>query len=116
MYKYICFFLCIGMSGIVIAQEKVELYPGGVINQKAGVELDENVTEFYSYKPAKVSSDIAFLIIPGGGYSKVAIQHEGHDVAKKLQDLGFVSFVLRYRLPKSEQQQDKRIAPIQDAQ
>ncbi|WP_240903183.1 alpha/beta hydrolase [Sphingobacterium sp. SGG-5] len=104
------------MSGIVIAQEKIELYPGGVINHKAGIELGENVTEFYSYQPAKVSSDIAFLIIPGGGYGKVAIQHEGHDVAKRLQDLGYASFVLRYRLPKADQQEDKRIAPIQDAQ
>ncbi len=116
MYKYICLFFCISMLEVVIGQEKIELYPQGLINHKGDVDLGENVPEFYGYKPDQVTSNIAFLIIPGGGYSKVAIQHEGHDVAQKLQDLGYAAFVLRYRLPKVEQQDDKRIAPIQDAQ
>jgi acetyl esterase/lipase len=72
--------------------------------------------QFFAYVPAVVKSSIAFLVIPGGGYSHVAVQHEGHDVAQKLCDLGYPAFVLRYRLPVAEQQHDKRIVPIQDAQ
>lgn len=116
MLKYTTFFFCFIMINIAIAQEKIELYPDGLINKMDNAELADNTPEFYMYRPAQVKSPIAFLVIPGGGYARVAIQHEGHDVAQKLQDLGYVAFVLRYRLPNATQQKDKRIAPIQDAQ
>lgn len=98
------------------AQEEIVLYPGVIPNVKAGVLLEKNSPEFYFYKPVKQLSDKVFLIIPGGGYGTVAMNHEGHDVAKRLKDLGYASFVLRYRLPVDSQMIDKKIAPIQDAQ
>lgn len=98
------------------AQERIELYPNGIPNIIPNIALGNNNPEFYFYKPDKVLSSKVFLIIPGGGYGMVAINHEGHDVAKRLKDLGYASFVLKYRLPVDSQMSDKRIAPIQDAQ
>lgn len=98
------------------AQTSLDLYPHGLRNQRADVEVGDNKPEFFAYLPEGRASDIAFLIIPGGGYARVAIQHEGHAVAKRLQDLGYAAFVLRYRLPDAAQHYDKRIAPVQDAQ
>lgn len=98
------------------AQEQIVLYPNGVPNVKPNVSLEQNSPEFYYYKPEKTVNETVFLIIPGGGYGMVAINHEGHDVANRLKDLGYTSFVLRYRLPIESQMIDKRIAPIQDAQ
>src|SRR5690606_21675303 len=46
----------------------------------------------------------------------VAINHEGHDVAKRLNDLGYSAYVLFYRLPKVETMEDKRFGPLQDPQ
>ncbi|HMR18550.1 MAG TPA: alpha/beta hydrolase [Sphingobacterium sp.] len=117
MLKYIGLFFFLLMTTIVVSQEKVELYPNGIINQKEGIaDIGDNIPEFYAYLPDEIKSPLAFLVIPGGGYARVAIQHEGHDVAQKLRDRGYVAFVLRYRLPNAEQQDDKRIAPVQDAQ
>ena len=98
------------------AQQAIELYPDGIVNSKVANPPKENTPEFYFYKPEKQKNDKVFLIIPGGGYAHVAMGHEGHDVAKKLKDLGYASFVLKYRLPKATEQEDKRIVPIQDAQ
>src|SRR5712692_2378316 len=42
----------------------------------------------------------AVVIAPGGGYSHVTIDKEGHDVAKWLNRIGVAGFVLKYRLPK----------------
>lgn len=100
-----------------IETDSVELYPAGIINSVADVDLGFNVPMLYKYDP--VGSPVkrtVFLIFPGGGYGAVTMRHEGHDVARRLAALGYTSFVLRYRLPNSEQMQDKRIAPLQDAQ
>ena len=58
----------------------------------------------------------AVIICPGGGYSALAIIHEGSQVAKWLNSLGATAFVLNYRLPNDAITQDKSIAPLQDAQ
>lgn len=111
-------FLVLMMTFTVFAagQEKLELYTDNLPNAKEGADLGENIPELYFYKPTEIKHKITFLIIPGGGYSHVAMKHEGHDVAKTLSDLGYPAFVLRYRLPKADQMLDKRIGPIQDAQ
>lgn len=109
-------FFLVTMIGLAMGQEKVPFYPNGILNLREGVDLGDNIPELYFYKPATQSQSKVFLIIPGGGYARVAMGHEGHDVAKRLQALGYASFVLRYRLPVDSQVLDKRIAPIQDAQ
>jgi 2-keto-4-pentenoate hydratase/acetyl esterase/lipase len=41
----------------------------------------------------------AILVIPGGGLVRLAIEHEGYEVAKWLSDNGIAAFVLKYRVP-----------------
>ncbi len=77
-------------------------------------ELD--IPKLYVHKANQEKEDLVFLVIPGGGYAGVAINHEGHDVAKRLNDLGYSAFVLFYRLPKVTTMEDKRFGPLQDAQ
>lgn len=104
------------MHNNIFAQDSINLYPEGIPNLKEGIVLGDNTPEFYFYRSKVSRSNKVFLIIPGGGYSRVAMGHEGRDVATKLNEAGYHAFVLRYRLPKSEQFIDKRIVPIQDAQ
>ena len=53
------------------------------------------------YLPAKEkNTGTAIVIAPGGGYSILAIDHEGYDVAKWLNSIGVAGIVLKYRIPK----------------
>ena len=58
----------------------------------------------------------AIIVCPGGGYSHLAMGHEGIEVARWLNEIGVAAFVLKYRLPSDETMIDKRIGPLQDAQ
>ncbi|MCH5235074.1 MAG: alpha/beta hydrolase [Muribaculaceae bacterium] len=54
--------------------------------------------ELYVY-PAENPNGKAILLCPGGGYSGVAIKHEGKDWAKFLNPEGITLSVLKYRMP-----------------
>lgn len=58
----------------------------------------------------------AVVICPGGGYSHLAMGHEGYEIARLLNEWGIAAFVLKYRLPSDETMIDKKIGPLQDAQ
>ncbi|MDZ4694767.1 MAG: alpha/beta hydrolase fold domain-containing protein [Deltaproteobacteria bacterium] len=51
------------------------------------------------YLPAGNATGQAVLIAPGGGYGLLAIDKEGHHVARWLQQKGIAGIVLKYRLP-----------------
>ena len=51
--------------------------------------------------PAATATGAAVLICPGGGYHGVAIDKEGHDIARWLNSFGVAGFVLKYRSPNS---------------
>ena len=51
-----------------------------------------------SDKPART----AILVCPGGGYSYVAMNHEGMDADKWLNTQGMDAYVLRYRVTMKE--------------
>ena len=53
----------------------------------------------------------AIVDCPGGGYSHLATQHEGHDWAQWFNDQGIAFFVLTYRMPNGD-----RTIPMSDAQ
>jgi endo-1,4-beta-xylanase len=55
------------------------------------------------YRPVEeINTGTAVVICPGGGYRHLAIDKEGHDVAKWLAAAGITGAVLKYRLPKTE--------------
>ena len=74
-----------------------------------------SIPEMVVYKPAQPNGT-AILICPGGGYRILAIDYEGYDVARALNEKGITAFVLKYRLPDSKTMLNKSIAPLQDAE
>jgi acetyl esterase/lipase len=69
------------------------------------------------YLPPKGKANgVAVVICPGGGYSVVAAELEGADVARRLNESGITAFVLKYRIPDDSTMLDKEIGPLQDAQ
>ena len=66
------------------------------------------------YKPkAEIDTGAAVLIAPGGGYTILAWEHEGTQVAEWLNSLGVTAVLLKYRVPKRA---DNSLAAAQDAQ
>jgi len=76
-----------------------------------------SVPEIAIFKPANTNKKTtAVVICPGGGYSILAYNLEGTEVAKILNSWGVTAVVLKYRLPSDEIMKDKSIGPLQDAQ
>ncbi len=106
----------------------IPLYEGDVPNNKAVENLEKitmgggvfriadvskpTLTRFIPLKPNGQS----VIICPGGGYSILAANHEGVDVAKAFNELGITAFVLKYRIPSDRTNVDRSVAPLQDAQ
>lgn len=47
---------------------------------------------------AEKANGTAVVIFPGGGYVRLAINHEGHDIAKWFAQRGVAAFVVKYRM------------------
>ncbi|WP_139959128.1 alpha/beta hydrolase [Flavicella sediminum] len=45
---------------------------------------------------------VGIIVCPGGGYSILAINKEGTEIAEWLSELGYTAFVLQYRVPKNQ--------------
>ena len=117
-------------SGRLLAQQTFPLYSGTVPDSQPSAVQETSVTEpngalistvvqpsLTAFLPAPgTANGTAVIICPGGGYARLAIDHEGYDVAKRLNQMGVTAFVLKYRLPNDKSQPDKSIAPLLDAQ
>jgi len=55
---------------------------------------------------------VAVLVFPGGGYTNLAWDHEGEQVARWLNSIGVTGAVLKYRVPR-RQGASKEMAPVQ---
>jgi acetyl esterase/lipase len=66
--------------------------------------------------PVEKATGTAVIVCPGGGYSALAIAHEGVEVSHWLNNLGITAFVLKYRLPNDAIMVDKSVGPMQDGQ
>jgi acetyl esterase/lipase len=126
------FILLIMMVTGVSAQEVIPLYEGAVPGSKPSETYTETsqlgkdgiarigkvttptLTVFRA--PKEKATGTSVIICPGGGYSILAIGHEGFDVAKRFNEIGVTAFVLKYRLPSDEIMVDKTYALLQDAQ
>ena len=51
---------------------------------------------------AEKANGAAILVIPGGGHSKLCIDHEGFYIAQWLADHGIAAFMLKHRLAREE--------------
>lgn len=80
-------------------EEKVRIY------EPTGDHIISNIhnPSITPFIPAKEkSTGVAIIIAPGGGHRELWIDHEGYNVAKKLNDNGIAAFVLKYRLAGQE--------------
>lgn len=50
----------------------------------------------WPYLP-QTPSQVAVLVLPGGGFTRIVIDKEGHAVARWLRSAGIAAFVLKYR-------------------
>jgi acetyl esterase/lipase len=57
----------------------------------------------------------AVVICPGGGYTALAYDFEGSDVARWLNSQGIAAFVLKYRLPGAKSNIVPHLSPLLDA-
>jgi len=102
--------LSVMLMSSIHSQTIIPLYKGAIPNSRPCnvVEVSPlpgrvggvTVPVLYAYLPEKPdSAKAAVIICPGGGYSRLAIDHEGHEVAKNYNKQGIAAFVLKYRLP-----------------
>lgn len=69
---------------------------------------ERNVTGIHKpsltpYLPdAGKANGAAIVIAPGGGHSKLCVDHEGHNLARWLAEHGTAAFVLKYRLSREK--------------
>ena len=53
--------------------------------------------------PVYNNNGSAIIVCPGGGYSILAIDKEGYEIAEWLNTLGFSAMVLQYRVPQKQE-------------
>lgn len=86
-----------GVSGASGQEVEIPLWPNGAPGALGGAPEDRPaITPFLS--PSAGMTRAAVVIFPGGGYSHLATDKEGTDVARWLTTLGLTAFVVRYRL------------------
>jgi acetyl esterase/lipase len=72
------------------------LWPGGAPGALG--DADEDKPSLTPYLPTGIKTGTAVVVCPGGGYRNLAIDHEGHQVARWFNSIGVAAFVLKYRL------------------
>lgn len=95
----------------VCAQQKFEmnLWPQGAPNSNGDAADSAKVWVYLPKKEAATGR--AVVICPGGGYSHLAMSHEGHDWAPFFNNMGIAAVVLKYRMPHGN-----REVPVSDAE
>jgi len=95
------------------AEPKVQLlWPQGAPGAKGDRPADKPTLTIYLPEAAKANG-AAVVICPGGGYGFVAMDHEGHQIARWLGGLGVAGFIVDYR---HRTKGYGHPAPLQDAQ
>lgn len=120
--KTIFFSILLSVATMLSAQNTFELplWPAGAPNSNGltGTEEDleggrvanvikPSITVYKADKP----NGIAIIMCPGGGYARLAMNHEGHDMAPWLNAQGITYIVLKYRMPNGHYE-----VPLSDAE
>lgn len=110
----------------------MKLWPGGVpgavhnpqyteetLKIETGAERIFRITDptIAVFLPTKVKANgTAVVVCPGGGYVRLAMDHEGSQIATWLTDAGITCVLVKYRMPSDSAMIDKAIGPLQDVQ
>lgn len=79
-------------------------YPESVIKAPMGrIVANVSVPDYTPYLPARSNNTrTAVIIAPGGAFRILAVDHEGHDLARFLAERGIAAFVLKYRVMQTD--------------
>ncbi len=66
-----------------------------------GTEAKDQPTLIRYPAPEDIATGAAVVVCPGGGYNMLAMDHEGHQIAKWLNSFGVSAYILTYRLGKN---------------
>ena len=103
--------LLLAFSATAFSQKGItmEVWPNGAPNANGD---DKDKAELTVYLPdAKKATGRAIVCCPGGGYSHLAMDHEGHQWATFFNNQGIALMVLKYRMPHGNY-----VVPISDAE
>lgn len=103
--------LLLAFSATAFSQKGItmEVWPNGAPNANGD---DKDKAELTVYLPdAKKATGRAVVCCPGGGYSHLAMDHEGHQWATFFNNQGIALIVLKYRMPHGNY-----VVPISDAE
>lgn len=115
------FLLCMGLFVLsqtwLHAQQPLELklWPEGMPNDNGMTCQEENGVLYVAEPtltvyPAAEGNGMAIVACPGGGYGKLAMDHEGKDMAAWFNNQGITYAVLKYRMPNGHKE-----VPLSDA-
>jgi acetyl esterase/lipase len=85
-----------GAPGSVARRAEAEKVAGSNVSN-----IHEPSLTVYLPDPGRATG-CAVIVAPGGGHARLAIQHEGWNVARWLAEHGVAAFVLKYRLAKDD--------------
>ncbi|WP_243347191.1 alpha/beta hydrolase [Parabacteroides sp. FAFU027] len=114
-------------SGILQAQQVIPLWSKKQMPNSKGLKIKDSIANERQYVVANPNIEVytpskeenrnfAVLVIPGGGYARLAHVVSGSQLAKYINTLGGTAFVLKYRLPNSPDLKQREIGPLQDGQ
>ena len=89
--------LLAGAAALAQTPETRLLWPSGAPGALGVEDADKPALTIY-LPPAEKASGAAVVVCPGGGYTHLAMDHEGKQIAEWLNARGIAAFVLRYRL------------------
>ena len=93
----------------LLSLHAMELWPNGAPNASSD---EKDKAELTVYLPdEKKATGRAVVCCPGGGYTHLAMDHEGHQWAPFFNSQGIALIVLKYRMPHGN-----RMIPISDAE
>ncbi len=109
------------------SQEYISLWQKGKMPNSKGLDIKDSLSNeriyrvsspgMYAFFPSKDDNcGAAVVIFPGGGYTHLAMNLGGFQLAKWFNTLGISAFVVKYRLPNSPDLVHREIAPLQDAE
>ena len=115
----------LGFSALATSAPVKSIWPAGTLgldpsipeeSHKGNVTTVKNIhnPNLTIYRPEKPNG-VALIVCPGGGYHWLASGHEGHQVAKRFNQDGITTFVLKYRLPTTQGAEFKHPVPVSDA-
>jgi len=127
MKKQFIVLTAILFSAFASAQLVIPLWETGKMPNSKGLHITDSIANERQYIVASPNIEVyapskeenrgfAVLVIPGGGYARLAYVVSGSQIAKYINSLGGTAFVLKYRLPISPDLIYREIAPLQDAQ